>query len=154
MLFYNKVLENAILLEKIGNDGLREIAFGFFGGTIWDDADNEVDDGGGKYTDDETNTSIKNGIFGFFEFASIAGGGHVEDTTNNNSNDGDNAENKDNTVDNPLDSIANIVAGSAWAAGGLFDFFGDTFHFTNARFSKSRYGSETSEPEDEGNGGN
>ena len=46
MLFYNKVLENAILLEEICNNGLREIAFGFFGGAIWDDADNEIDDGG------------------------------------------------------------------------------------------------------------
>ena len=51
--------------------------------------DNEVDDGEGQYTDYETDETVEDGIFGFLNFASITGGGHIVNTADNHDDDTD-----------------------------------------------------------------
>lgn len=62
--------------------------------------DDEIDDDVGKGTDDETNEGIENGVFGLFELARIAGGGHILNATDDDGDDGDESEKPDNAVDN------------------------------------------------------
>ena len=57
-----------------------------------DVVDNKVDNGKGQYTDNKTNNAIKNSVFGFFNLAGVAGGGHVLDATNDDDDYGYDAE--------------------------------------------------------------
>ena len=54
-----------------------------------DEIDNdEVNEGERKNGDDDPNASVENGLFSFFNFGGVAGGGDVVDTTYNNEDDG------------------------------------------------------------------
>ena len=58
----------------------------------------EVDDGESEDTDNQTNHAVKDGVFGFFDFAGVASRGHVANATDENDDDGNDAENTDDGV--------------------------------------------------------
>lgn len=72
-------------------------------------ADDPVDDREGKHADNKTNDAIEDGILSLLDFASITRGGHVGDTANNNDDNGDNAEDKNDVVDDLLNIGSKIV---------------------------------------------
>ena len=53
-----------------------------------DIADDKVDNHEGKCADDKTNASVKDGFFGFFDFAGIARRSHILDASDDNVNNG------------------------------------------------------------------
>lgn len=69
---------------------------GFVG--VVEDADGPVDYREGEGADDETDASVKNGVFGFLELAGVALGGHVVYAANYNKYDGDDTHDGDDGV--------------------------------------------------------
>ena len=61
--------------------------------------EDEVDDDESKRSDDEANDSPEDGLFGFFDFASVASGSHIVDAADYDENGGDDAEDTDDGVD-------------------------------------------------------
>ena len=82
----------------------------------------EVDNSKGKDTNNETDNAIEDGVFGFFDFASITRRGHVGDATDDDNNNTDEAEDADNSVENGNDITLKVVV------IGFIDrlYFGDT----------------------------
>ena len=62
--------------------------------------DDEINNNEGKDADYETDTGVENGVAGFFSFTGVTGGCHITDPTDNNPDDGDEAGNADDTVEN------------------------------------------------------
>lgn len=101
-----------------------------------DDADGKVGNGESQDADDEADEGVKDSFAGFFDFASIARGGHIIDATDDNEDDGDNTGDGDNTVKDSLDSAGKLVTGAAAAAGGVFNVLGDVRIVADTRVSK------------------
>ena len=65
-----------------------------------DGANYEIDDSCGKGADNKTDNAVKDGVFGFFDFAGIAGRSHVTDATNDDDYNGYDAEYANNCIKN------------------------------------------------------
>lgn len=66
-------------------------------------SNDEVDDGEGESANDEADDSIENGVFGFFNLGGIAGGSHVINAADYNEDDGNEAGDKNDGIENPDD---------------------------------------------------
>jgi len=53
---------------------------------VVDDADSEIDNREGESADGKADAGVKNGVFGFFKFASVTCGSHVADATDDDEN--------------------------------------------------------------------
>ncbi len=106
-----------MILKNLGEDSG---GFGFFP----DHIDDPVNDDKGENHDDETNNGIKNSIFGFLNFGSITSGSHILNTTDNNEDDGNDAGDTDDGVEDVLDNSWETIFG-AIATVGFFDSIGD-----------------------------
>lgn len=82
--------------EEGGGDEASFFAFGFVG--VVEDADGPVDDSKGEGADDEADDGVENGIFGFFQLAWVALGGHVVYAADDDKDDGDDAHDGDDGV--------------------------------------------------------
>ena len=72
------------------------------GGTV-DGIDGKLGDGEGEGADSETDSGVKDSVFGFFNFAGVAGGGHILDAAIDNNDDGDETENTNDDFDDVAD---------------------------------------------------
>ncbi len=70
----------------------------------------EVDDGESEDTDNQTNHAVKDGVFGFFDFAGVARGSHILDATNNDDYDGDETKNANDAIDDTNDRLVESFA--------------------------------------------
>lgn len=71
--------------------------------------DDEVDDSKGENANNEANDGIEDSVTGFFDFASIADGGHVAYPADNDKNYGDDADEADDNVNNIDNSVGESV---------------------------------------------
>ena len=107
--------------EEGSGDEASFFAFGFVG--VVEDTDGPVDYRKGEGADDETDTGIKDGVFGFFELAGVALGGHVVYATDDDEDNGYDTQDGDDGIQNRLDD-GNDGVGVAIATGGTFNFGG------------------------------
>ncbi len=64
----------------------------------WNNGNDPVDDSKSERADSDTDRGVEDGVFGFFDFASVAGGGNVVDAANNDEYDGDKPDDADDGV--------------------------------------------------------
>ncbi len=84
-------------------------------------ADDKVDDSERQDADNETNQTVKDGVFSFFNLAGIARRGHVVDAADNHHDDTDDAEHADDTVKNGSDRLVE----RSFAVINIFSRFAD-----------------------------
>ena len=88
-------------------------------GDLLDDADGPVDDSKREGANSKTNKSIENSLFGFFEFAGVAGGSHILNTTDNDKNYSNDAGDGNNRVKNTSNNSAELVFAVFFATGSF-----------------------------------
>ena len=71
--------------------------------------DHEVRDGEGEDTNNETNSGVEKGVFGFLDFLGIAGRSHEVDAADDHEDDADSAKHGDDAVDDAGDKSNKIV---------------------------------------------
>ncbi len=117
--------------------GFIVIVFVVFSTIVSDNVFNdEVDDGEGENADNETDDGVEDGIFGFFGFARIAGRSHVLNATDDDEDNGDQARDSDNAVqnvDNDIGELARVAF--VWAAGSRSNFSWNVFVIANGGVS-------------------
>ena len=86
---------------------------------------NEVNNEEGESTDNQTDTSIEDSVFSFFDFTSITGGSHVLNAANDDENDGNDTTNENDSSENILDDAREFIGTSATTRGG-FNFLRDS----------------------------
>ena len=88
---------------------------------VEDTSNDEVDNGKGKSTDNQSDTGVENSCSGFFGFAGIARRSHVFDTSDDNEYHRYKATNENDGFEDTSDSRWKSRATSATAVSG-FDF--------------------------------
>lgn len=86
--------------------------------------DDEVNNGEGKDADYKTNEAVEDGVFGFFDFASIARRSHVINTADNHHYYADEAEYTNDGIDDTRNAVGKIFVPTSYCCDTGCSFIG------------------------------